>query len=220
MKIEFDHLKVGVALTVLAVTLMGCVPGWAETLSEANSKFRYKGKPIHPYLVKEFTNWLSDDRPPMIVAVDVAAATDSNRYQKDAVERRDKWWFASTEETTDGLTTQESFGYRWIGRLSDGTHALETGYSGGGSGFFMDLMLVRFSTGQVLVEGRRVEQLLMTIVGIHSLGDRYEGEIKIRGNELFVPASTAQHGGGSKEKDTVFTVQPVMAKKEVNGSIS
>ena len=47
---------------------------------EANAKFTYKGEPIHPFLIEEFSNWPSDNRPPMITTVDMSAAFDTNKY--------------------------------------------------------------------------------------------------------------------------------------------
>lgn len=175
-----------------------------DMFTDANTNFTYNGKPIHPFLVKEFSNWLSDARPPMVTTVDVQAASDSNRYGNSDVEQRDDWWFASTEEMDGNVRIYESFGYHWIGKLDNGTHVLETGLSGGGSGFFMDLMLVKFSTGTILYEGQKTEQLLMTVVGYQSLGDRYEGEIRIEGNKVIIPASDEQRGGGSTDKEIVL----------------
>lgn len=183
----------------LCIFISPCLAG--QQLDEANLKFTYSGKPIHPFVVKEFSNWLSDNRPPMITAVDVAAASDTNKYMDSEIEKRDNWLFAKTEEMDGDVRLYESFGYHWIGRLANGVHVLETGSSGGGSGFFMDLMFVKFSEGEIFWENKKEKQLLMTIVGTYSLGDRYEGDIKINGNKVLIPASEDQRGGGSNDKD-------------------
>ena len=178
------------------------VPCMAGTqLDEANAKFTYNGKPIHPFVVKEFSNWLSDNRPPMITTVDVVAAFDTNKYQGSTIEKRDNWWFAESKEIDGDITIYESFGYHWLGKLANGVHVLETGSSGGGSGFFMDLMFIKFSEGEIFWENKKEKQLLMTIVGTYSLGDRYEGDIKINGDKVFIPASADQRGGGSNDKN-------------------
>jgi hypothetical protein len=186
-------------LLMLGIFISPCMAG--QQIDEANTKFTYNDKPIHPFVVKELSNWLSDNRPPMIITVDVAAAFDTNKYQDSKIEKRDNWWFAELEEMDGDIRLYESFGYHWIGRLVNGIHVLETGSSGGGSGFFMDLMFVKFLEGEIFWENKKEKQLLMTIVGIYSLGDRYEGEIKIKGNKVFVPASADQRGGGSNDKD-------------------
>jgi hypothetical protein len=188
-------------LSLLVIALLSVPAMASQQLDEANAKFTYNGKPIYPFVVKEFSNWLSDNRPPMITTVDVAAAFDTNKYQNSKLEMREKWWFAESEEMDGDVRLYESFGYHWIGRLANGVHVLETGSSGGGSGFFMDLMFVKFSDGEIFWENKKEKQLLMSIVGTYSLGDRYEGEIKINGNKVLIPASADQRGGGSIEKD-------------------
>ncbi len=184
------------------VLLFIALPSFAsQQLEEAITKFTYNGKPIHPFILREFSNWLSDNRPPMITTVDVSAASDTNKYMDSEIEKRDNWLFAKTEEMDGDVRLYESFGYHWIGRLANGVHVLETGSSGGGSGFFMDLMFVEFSEGEIFWENKKEKQLLMTIVGTYSLGDRYEGDIKINGNKVLIPASADQRGGGSNDKD-------------------
>lgn len=189
-------------LTLFLMLFVMCVTPLmaSEHLDELNSKFTYKGKPIHPFLVREFSNWLSDNRPPMITAVDVAAASDTNKYQHGTVKKREDWWFAEEQEKDGDVTLYESFGYHWLGRLANGCHVLEIGSSGGGSGFFMDLMIVKFSEGEILWEGKKERQLLMSVKGIYSLGDRYEGKIKVYPDKIVIPASEDQRGGGSLEK--------------------
>lgn len=187
------------SLLVFVLFVTPCLA--SQQLDEVSANFTYNGKPIHPFVVKEFSNWLSDSRPPMITTVDVAAAFDTNKYQDSKLEKRDNWWFAESEEMDGDVRLYESFGYHWIGRLTNGVHILETGSSGGGSGFFMDLMFIKFTEGEIFWENKKEKQLLMTIVGTYSLGDRYEGDIKINGDKVFIPASADQRGGGSNDKD-------------------
>lgn len=171
----------------------------SEALDEANAGFTYKGEPIHPFLLQEFTNPMSDNRPPMVTTMDVAAAFGSNKYFED-VKRRDDWVFAERKELI-GAPTYESFTYRWLGKTASGVHVLETGSSGGGSGVFMDLMFVRFSEGEIMWGDKTSKQLLMTIMGTYQLGDRYQGGIEVLADKVLVHPAPAQQGGGSVEKD-------------------
>jgi len=182
---------------LVSIFLCFCFSGFAES----NENFIYKGKPIHPKLIYEFSNWMSDYRPPVVKTVDITAAYDTNEYQLDEIDKRNNWWFYEEIEKDGDITLYESFGYRWLGKMENGIHVLETGSSGGGSGFFMDLMLIKFSEGEVLWEGKQEKQLLMSIVGTYSLGDRYEGDIKVYPNKVFIPASERNSGGGAIEKD-------------------
>jgi len=188
-------------LTVLLFILFITPLMAGSQLDEVNAKFTYKVKPIHPFLVGEFFNWMSDYRPPIVTTVDAAAAYDTNKYQKSNIEKRGDWWFAEKQEKDGDFVNHESFGYHWLGKLANGVHVVEMGYSGGGSGFFMDLMLIKFSEGEIFSEGKKEKQLLMSIVGIYSLGDRYEGKIKVYPAKVFIPASEDQRGGGSIDKD-------------------
>ncbi len=166
-------------------------------LDEANARFTYKGRPIHPFLIKEFSNWLSDNRPPMVTTVDVAAAYDTNKYQKSSIEKQGDWWVVKKQ----GKDIGESFGYHWLNKLANGIHVVETGNSGEGSGVFMALVFIKFCEGEIFSEGKREKQLLMSIVGIYSLGDRYKGKIKVYPDKVFIPASKDQFRGGPIDKD-------------------
>ncbi len=172
----------------------------SEQLDEANARFSYKGKPIHPFLIREFSDWLSDGRAPAVKSIDVIAAGDLDKYRQKKIEKRDGWLFVKQLEKDRGITLYESFDYRWLGTLANGVHVLETGVNGGGSGFFMDLMFIKFSEGEIFWEAKKVKQLLMTLVGTYSLGDRYEGEIKVYSDKVLIPASKNQYGGGSIDK--------------------
>lgn len=173
----------------------------SEQLNEANAKFTYKGKPMHPFLVGRLSNFISDNRPPIVTTVDVSAAFDTNEYPQREIKKRDDWWFVERTDKYKDIPLYESFDYHWLGKLADGTHVLETGSSGGGSGFFMDLMFIRFSEGEIFWEGKKEKQLLMSTVGTYSLGDRYNGDIKVYPDKVFIPASDGQFGGGSIDKD-------------------
>ena len=192
-------------VVALCAGLVTCA--WAsEQLDEANEKFTYKSEPIHPDLIAEFSNWMSDNRPPVITTVDVSAAFDTNEYQQSEIKHRDNWLYVEHEEMDGDIRSYESFNYRWLGKMANGVHVLEAGSSGGGSGFFMDLLFVRFSEGEIVWEDKKESQLLMSIVGTYSLGDRYDGDIKVYPDKVVVPASKHQRGGGSIGKDVELKI--------------
>ena len=201
---EMNKRQLILSLALLAVFLYPSLALSGNDAIEADSHFTYKGKPIHPFLVKEFSNWISDNRPPVVTTIDVATAFDTNEYQQDTIEKRGDWWFAKAEEKDGDVVLYEEFGYRWLGKLGNGVHVLETGAGGGGSGFFEDLMFIKFSEGEILWEGKKEKQLLMTITGSYSLGDRYEGKIKVYPGKVVIPASKSQAGGGSGDVELTF----------------
>jgi len=189
-------------MVLLGASIALADTGSNKALNEANASFTYKGRPIHPFLFETLSNWLSDDRPPMATTVDIAAAHDSNRYMLNDIQKRDDWWFSERkQELGNSLSSYEAFGYHWLGKMADGVHVVETGFHGGGSGFFMDLVFIKFSKGEIYFDHEKAPQCLMTIVGIHYLGDRYEGEIKVYPDKVFIPASEVQFGSGAINKD-------------------
>ena len=144
--------------------------------------FRYQGEPIHPKLVEEFESWISDDRPPTTVVVDVAAAFGANEYS-EAVQLSER-----------GLVRYESaegwYGYEHLGQMKDGTHVLRTASSGGGSGVFQNLLFAQLSKDEARTpEGKRHGRVLMEVVGRFVLGDRDNGAIEILGDRVVVGAS-------------------------------
>jgi len=144
--------------------------------------FTFEGQPIHPKLVEAFEGWPSDDGPPITVAVDVAAALDSNQYA------------GAIETTASGLVRARSgegwFGYEHLGQMEDGTHVLRTVSSGGGSAVFSDLLFVRLRHDRVRdPDGVRRERLVMECTGRFDLGDRDEGTVEVRGDRVVVGPS-------------------------------
>ena len=171
----------------------------ADMLEEANDSFTYEGKPIHPRLVHEFSNWLSDGTSPVVTSLDVISAFDTDEYPYEEVKKREDWWYAEKEEMDGDIRLYESFDYRWYGKMENGIHVVATGESGGGSGFFMDLMFIRFSEGEILIENTPQKQLIMSIVGMYTLGDRYGGDIKVHENRVFISADKNRYSGVIEE---------------------
>ncbi|MCP4649607.1 MAG: hypothetical protein GY853_05950 [PVC group bacterium] len=176
----------------------------SEKLSEANNTFTYKNKPIHPFLIREFSNWCSDYCPPITKSVDVSASFGTNQYQSDEIQTRNGWLFAEETEEKEVYTAYEAFYYRWLGVMGDDIHVVETGANGGGTGLYMDLMFLRFSEDEMFWEDKKEKQLILTILGTYSLGDRYGGNIEVYTDKVIIPGSTRQLGGGAIEDVVVI----------------
>jgi hypothetical protein len=171
---------------VLALVVIPCV-GYADidvALKEANESFTYQRKPSHPGTVQETNNRLTDRGLLTTISVDVAAP-HRNEYNEDDVEIRADGSIFVTAEDGRGY-----YYYKWLGRLENGLHVLETGESGGGSGTFMDLFFVRFDKGRgINHEGEEYDRLLMTIVRVGRLGDRDDGEITVLPDKVIMGES-------------------------------
>jgi hypothetical protein len=133
-----------------------------QQLSEANAAFTFAGEPINPRAVSDLLTSLSDTLPGP-VAIDVAGTHHSNRY------------FGKSERKDDGSVFAESDGggsvsYKHLGVLPGGIHVLQIAQSGGGSGIFEDLLLVKFATDfEFQDDGTKRDRLMMIRVGEISL---------------------------------------------------
>jgi hypothetical protein len=175
-----------VAVAIAAAGLAGPAtlrPGLiTDQAVQSPNTFLYAGEPVHPKLVEEFEGWLSDARPPITVAVDVAAAFGTNEYSEPV---------ATTDSGLVRYTTDGGwYGYQHLGALSDGTHVLRTATNSGGSGVFMNLVFVRLETDlAVRPAGTKYKRTLMHNLGSFVLGDRDNGAIYVDDERVEVGAS-------------------------------
>lgn len=167
---------------LFSILLCFCLSGFAqiqgtieEVLWEANENFTHKGELIHPGLIQEFSGWISDSWMPITVTVDIAAASGSNEYFDDDVEFKGDGSIFFQKKGQ-----REYFYYKWLGRLRNGLHVLETGEGGGGSGIFKNIYFIKFDIGKGYTpEGKEYDRLLMTAVRNYMLGDRDDGDISV-----------------------------------------
>jgi hypothetical protein len=146
-------------------------------------RFQWKGHPIHAGVVYELNTELADSNP-LIAAVDVEGACDSNRFSEPPESINGLLSFKDPSEFGAGF-----FGYRYLGRSTDGKHVLLTECNGGGTGYFEDILIVKFSHDHVNDDGKLRDRILMTLVGHFTIGDRDDGKIEVRNDKLFIGKS-------------------------------
>ena len=189
MKKVFLGIIIGVAVGVVIYSnnflKTHFSPEVNSLLAEANQYFTYNTTPIHPFLIKEFEVWLSDDCPPIIVSVDViAAAKARNEYYTDIVSINGR------QVRAENINSNEYYQYEWLGRLPNGIHVIETTDYGGGSGIFRNLLFLKFATDKAYdPNGTTYKRLLMTVVRVFPLGDRDDGNIEVLAEKVIVSAS-------------------------------
>jgi hypothetical protein len=158
-------------------------------LDEANKKFKYKGKPIHPGCVEQFNASLADTGPPIIRAVDVKSCINSNEFAGDFKVNDDGYIIYEY-----GVEGENYFGYKYIGKASGGLHVLDTISSGGGTMVAKTIFLTRFglenyksfdNEGKINIEKR----LIMKFIGQIIRGDRDVGKVELKDNEIFLGES-------------------------------
>jgi hypothetical protein len=169
-----------------------------EVVAEVQTRFTFEGTPIHPAIVHAFSAWLSDSTT-AVMAMDVSAATDSNQYGQP-VRTTQGGLHEITLETDPDSGRESTFGYWYLGGLRGGVQVLETVDSGGGSGQFMDLVFLRCEV--VTIAGQ--DHLLLKYVDQFGLGDRFTGEIMLRGDHLAIVAQPLNPYHGLQESTNYF----------------
>jgi hypothetical protein len=165
-----------------------------QALNEANKTFTYNGKAINPRAVQELLSWLADSGPGPI-AIDVAGTDDTNRYYGDYEKREDGSVFIKLDSDSGG----GYFTYEHLGTLKDNVHVVETSENGGGSGVFMNVLLIRFRIDYEYDEdGSHRYMLIMQRLGQIPLCDRYDGPIQIRVKDNSIEIGPGTCGANDK----------------------
>ena len=168
-------------MAIILCIALACPVLASEQLAEANAKFTYQHKPIHPGLLEEFESSIADSGEPTTISVDIAAK-HGNEYFDDDVSVKDGVVFL---KKADG----SYFCYKWLGKLNNDLHVLDVGDSGGGSGVFGNLLFVRFSISEGYYKGDEYKRLLMTVVGTYGLGDRDDGKVTVLTDRVVIGKS-------------------------------
>jgi hypothetical protein len=143
---------------------------------------------VHPKVIEDLSTWLSDSGD-QVVAINLLDAQGSNRYHGDVLARESPGE-APFVYVREGA---EMFGYRHVGTTTSGVEVLRTASCGGGTGVFVNLMLVRLDRDlgvtadwdRLVVRPER-RRLLLRKLGEIALGDRWDGTLRIEGDKLFV----------------------------------
>jgi len=167
---------------------------------------------VNPKVVNDLSTYISDHGD-QIVAINLTDAQGSNRYSCDVKVRQaagDKPYVYF--QTKDGGETTE-FGYRYVGRTASGIDVLFTLESGGGSGQFESLLLVRTqaergtwlqpSTGRAQSLVFKSRRTVLQKVGELGLGDRWDGSLRIDGDTILIGRDV----GPMPEKSAARTIK-------------
>jgi len=153
--------------------------------AQAGAGFTFNGKPIHPGCLSEMRALLSDSLPANVVVDLEGCGYGTNRHFGNVTAEKGlvTWKEEGREGGHNGAPT---FAYRHLGVLANGVHVVQTFESGGGSGIFESLLLLRFENDRAFEEDHYRRRPLLKLVGERSLGDRAETEIHLKGNEITI----------------------------------
>lgn len=174
-------------------------PPAAQRLKLPVDDFRYSftREPfVHPAIIADMNSMISDTGD-QVVAIDLVWSQRSNRYYGNFdVIRRESGHPSISFRTTDAAGNTVGFnGYQYVGMSDSGVHIFLVWSSGGGSGNWYDLLFLtveRDRQGMVFggwnnpVIRSGDDRLLIKKIGQIHLGDRWNGELRITGNELLV----------------------------------
>lgn len=151
---------------------------------------------VHPRILEEISTPLGSSSSPTVVSL--TEAEDDDRYdgEVEIVPVEGECPFLRVEPMVSGYGPASYFGYQYVGRTDSGVQVFFISESGGGSGTFRNLLLavIEFAEEmQPAPAARRGatspavrERIVLRKLDEVPLGDRWDGEIRIRRNELWI----------------------------------
>ncbi len=162
---------------------------------------------INPKIINDLSTGLSDQGD-QVLAISLTDSETSNRYACDIkiAKTGNTYPYVYSQDPVEGSDRPAEFGYRYVGRTTSGVEVLFTAESGGGSGVFEMLMLVRISeeSGAQSIEPAssavqtltyRKKRLVIKKVGEIGLGDRWDGILVVKGNQISIGKDTGTLSG-------------------------
>jgi hypothetical protein len=173
-------------------------------LDELNNKFTINGKPINPRVIHELTGGdfdMSDG--PIITALDLKKANDSNRYFCDSCLGKYDVYFGTDKDGND----LGHFAYKYLGKTANNIHVVQTSSNGGGSGSWSFVLFLSVQKRNAYVMGEKQEQLILTLEGSAdgpSASGLYgtNSKIVIKQNTVTIDYETNEPDENGKEKIT------------------
>ncbi len=147
------------------------------------------------------------DPNPITTSIDLDEAIGSNQYHGDFSTNtfNGNIWIEYKRKQGYGF-----FAYRYIAKTPSGTRIVMCADSGGGSGTFMNLLLIKFSRSEFIngsYKGIAKEQRdVIEQVGYIVLGDRYNGEITYKDGTLTIGADTSMMMHGGRDKVQIIAI--------------
>jgi uncharacterized protein len=173
---------------------------------------------VSPRIVNELSTWISDHGD-QVVAINLIDSQGSNRYFGDVETRRDgAGTYVSYRTPGDEPGERDAeFGYTHVGRTAAGIDVLRTRDSGGGSGVFEGLLLVKLERsetgGELRPTGGKTQTftfkkplLLLRRLGEIGLGDRWDGDIKVTGDQIAIGKDRGPLSGVEPSKARVIKI--------------
>ena len=152
---------------------------------------------VHPRIVQEISTPFNASSSPTVVSLTEVEGDDRYDSEVEIVPVEGECPFLRWDkEPWPSGPWAGYFGYQYVGRTDSGVQVLFISESGGGSGSFRNLLLavIEFveeaqpapAAGEGAVSSAGRERIVLRKLDEVPLGDRWDGKIRIRGNELWI----------------------------------
>jgi uncharacterized Zn-binding protein involved in type VI secretion len=160
-------------------------PASADALvAEVRKSFTINGKPIPPEIFRDFGDGDLADSGAIWVTIDAAAAIGSNLYYDEI--KQDGSTISQTKRGPNNVYL-EGTDYSFCGTTENGLIVVLASYNGGGSGIFETLHIVDVVAARGIdLDGKVYQRINLTNVRSVILGDRWDGNIKIKKNDITI----------------------------------
>jgi tetratricopeptide (TPR) repeat protein len=151
--------------------------------------FFFGGNPIHPKIIKELQSWISDSGD-QVVSINLADSQGSNRYC--CIDDIDASISESLKIHARVNLEEGYFEYRFYGTSKNGILVVRTFESGGGSGIFSELLLLKTKViFKLKYEGDKISKIKERKIYLEKLysiplGDREKHKIAIDSDILVI----------------------------------
>jgi hypothetical protein len=169
-------------------------------LKELRQTFTVHGKPVPPEVIGDFGDGDMADSGPIRVTIDLLAAVGSNLYYDD-IAVAPHGWVSQKKVVPNGAAEKltEETGYIFNGVTRNGLLIVTSSFSGGGTGVFTYLHILDAAPARAFdEEGKPYDRLNLTNIRTVSLGDRWNGDIKINGDTIAIVTPRAQQTDARK----------------------
>ncbi len=169
------------------------------TIVSAKEKLKYsfsKAPYISPMIIHDLTVSCSDSRD-SVLSVDLSSQDHVNKYYGDIkILKKNK----QRKQIRDFIYVEYdgvNFGYDYIGKTASNVHILLTTEFTGGSMVSHSILFLVFTEKRILKYNDDRSKLTLTTDGVilkklgdMGMGDRWKGELKIIGNEIYLGKDT------------------------------
>lgn len=181
-------------------------PEAAKLLAEVRESFTLRGKPIPPEIFRDFGDGNLAESLSIWTSVDLDAAVGSNQYFDEI--KKSGAWVVQGRAPKNGNDAEKT-AYRYIGATRNGLLVAITKFNGGGSGVFTTLHILDLAPTRAFDdEGKAYTRITLTNLRNVALGDRWDGDATIDGDDIHLTTTRDGPTGGTRPQQIIKARRP------------